>query len=62
MFFLAVLGSLVVGKKRELLDVLVNLGKAKSNVPVCGIADVVAVEARDTQGLEVGADDVGRQL
>ena len=56
MFFLAVLGGLVVGKERELFDVLVNLGKGKGYVPVCGIAYVVTVQARDAQGLKVGAN------
>lgn len=41
---------------------LVDFVQVEGDVPLGGIADVVAVQARDAQGLKVGADDVGRQL
>ena len=54
--------GLIVRQERELFQMLVDFVQVEGNVPFCRVADVVAVKAGDAQGLEVGAEDIGRHL
>ena len=45
-----------------MFDVLVNLLQGKRNVPIGAIAYIVAVKTGNPQGLEVGADNIGRHV
>ena len=41
---------------------LVDFVQVEGNVPFCRVADILAVKTGNAQGLEVGAEDVGRHL